>query len=252
MPEFAFTDSNKLHIAVIGATGGLGKAFIEKLSQHPDTQAIYALSRQAPQWEQPSICPVTPIPTDVTRQRSVESAFEQIHQSTNKLHLVINAVGILHNRSIQPEKGLQSFQQTEAHQVFQVNAYALPIIARYASPFLKHAEGSLFASLSARVGSINDNHLGGWYSYRASKAAHNMFLKTISLEWRYALRHTVCVALHPGTTKTPLSTPFISTNYPHRVLTPRESASYLLDVISRLTTKDSGSFYAWDGKIIDW
>ena len=110
----------------------------------------------------------------------------------------------------------------------------------------------MLASLSARVGSIEDNQMGGWYSYRASKAAHNMLLKTLAREWRVSHKNVAVVALHPGTVQSRLSEPFVTARYRNRVLAGEESAEALLAVIGGLNAKDTGSFLDWQGKAIPW
>ena len=110
----------------------------------------------------------------------------------------------------------------------------------------------MFTSLSARVGSIGDNRLGGWYAYRASKAALNMFIRTLSIEWARLRPPIICAALHPGTVATKLSAPFTQQKKSSTVFTPRQSAEYLLAVIAGLTQQDSGSFLAWNGETIPW
>ena len=119
-------------------------------------------------------------------------------------------------------------------------------------PLLKASRTPRFVSLSARVGSIGDNRLGGWYAYRASKAALNMLLKTLAIEWRRSMPTLVCAALHPGTVATALSDPFVSGRNVRQLFTPKESAGHLLNVLNDLTPDDSGGFYAWDGQEIPW
>jgi NAD(P)-dependent dehydrogenase (short-subunit alcohol dehydrogenase family) len=135
---------------------------------------------------------------------------------------------------------------------FAINAMVLPLLVQEFSGLLRHSDPALFASLSARVGSIEDNHLGGWYSYRASKAAHNMLLRTIANEWRLTHRNAVVVALHPGTVQSRLSKPFISPGYKNAVHTPAECAENLVRVLGALTADASGGFFDWEGKAIAW
>ena len=169
-----------------------------------------------------------------------------------RAHLLINTVGMLHSASQQPEKRLQSLKPQQLQQSFLINATLLPLLAQAFSKLLRHDEPALLASLSARVGSIEDNQTGGWYSYRASKAAHNMLLKTLALEWKVSHRNTTVVALHPGTVSSRLSKPFLTARYKKRVLTPPECAEALLGVISQLHPDNSGKFYDWQGQLIPW
>jgi NAD(P)-dependent dehydrogenase (short-subunit alcohol dehydrogenase family) len=125
-------------------------------------------------------------------------------------------------------------------------------VARHFERLLAHRDRAVFASLSARVGSIGDNRLGGWYAYRGAKAAQNMFTRTLAIEWARSRRNVVCVALHPGTTDTDLSRPF-QANVPAEQLFPvGRTVHQLLDVIDRLSPAHSGRFLAWDGSEIPW
>jgi NAD(P)-dependent dehydrogenase (short-subunit alcohol dehydrogenase family) len=133
-----------------------------------------------------------------------------------------------------------------------VNAGFLVLLANALSGQLKHSEPAVFASLSARVGSITDNGLGGWYSYRASKAAHNMLLKTLAREWGVSHKNVCLLALHPGTVATRLSEPFVTESYRKRVLTTAECSAALLQVIGGTTARQSGSFLSWEGEEIPW
>jgi len=125
-------------------------------------------------------------------------------------------------------------------------------VARHFERLLAHRERAVYASISARVGSIGDNRLGGWYAYRGAKAAQNMFTKTLAIEWARTRRNVVCVALHPGTTDTELSRPFQANVPPEKLFAPERTVRQLLEVIDRLAPADTGSFLAWDGSRIPW
>ena len=171
------------------------------------------------------------------------------------LRLVFNASGWLHSNGQGPEKRLSGVTRAGLEYSFAVNAVAPLRLAQASEVALKQASGAgsgWFASLSARIGSIGDNHLGGWYSYRATKAAQNQLLRTVAIEWRRTLPH-VCVALlHPGTTDTPLSQPFQTGVPPERLFSPDVSANNLLQVLVGLSPQQSGRFLAWDGTTIPW
>jgi NAD(P)-dependent dehydrogenase (short-subunit alcohol dehydrogenase family) len=126
------------------------------------------------------------------------------------------------------------------------------LVAKHFEPLLAHRERAVFASISARVGSIGDNRLGGWYAYRGSKAAQNMFTKTLAIEWARSRRNVICIALHPGTTDTELSRPFQANVPPQKLFSVERTVTQLLAVIDRLTPADSGRFLAWDGTEIAW
>jgi NAD(P)-dependent dehydrogenase (short-subunit alcohol dehydrogenase family) len=135
---------------------------------------------------------------------------------------------------------------------FAVNAWGPLLLARAVEAALPREEPCHLASLSARVGSIGDNRLGGWYAYRAAKAAQNQLLRTLALEWRRRLPLACVTLLHPGTTATALSGPFRSSVPASRLFTPKRAATHLLDVLEGQTPETSGSFLAWDGQTVPW
>lgn len=236
--------------AVIVGNGAIGSALLDNLLQRSALNSVLVLGRTAAAVsEDPR---VTHLTFDAEDPQSLINAALQVEQYVKRVHLLINTVGLLHNDQQGPEKRLKSVDPAHLIKSFQINAVLLPLLAQAFSQLLRHDEPSLLASLSARVGSIEDNKLGGWYSYRASKAAHNMLLKTIASEWRLSHRNAIVVALHPGTVHSRLSEPFLTANYQHRVLTPAECASALLAVIGQLQLEDSGKFFDWQGKSIPW
>ena len=168
------------------------------------------------------------------------------------LDLVIVATGILHAGEIQPERRIKEINAETMQAVFAVNTIGPALAAKHFLPKLAKSAPSVFAAISARVGSIADNRLGGWTSYRASKAALNMVLRTFSIEHARSRRQSAIVALHPGTVDTPLSEPFSKRVPDGKLFEPQRSAGYLLDVIDGLNPEDSGGFFAWDGSRIDY
>ncbi|MFK8047521.1 MAG: SDR family NAD(P)-dependent oxidoreductase [Halioglobus sp.] len=240
---------NRLNVVIVG-NGAIGSALLEKLLQREELQHVVVLGRSAhtaPEDER-----VTHLTFDAEDPQSVMFAAGQAQQLLERVHLLINTVGLLHNQHQVPEKRLKAVDPGNLQKSFQVNAVLLLLLSQAFSKLLRHDEPAVLASLSARVGSIEDNQLGGWYSYRASKAAHNMLLKTIAREWRISHRNVTAVALHPGTVHSRLSEPYVSEHYRKRVLTPTECACALLDVIGELRLEDSGNFYDWQGKSIPW
>ena len=168
------------------------------------------------------------------------------------IRLVINTSGFLHSNSIKPEKRLSHVRRSNIIKNFSVNSIAPILIARSLERFIPLELPFSFSSLSARVGSIGDNRLGGWYSYRASKAAQNQFLKTLSIEWKRKFPMSIVSILHPGTVDTKLSRPFQSQIPQNKIFTPAQSSEYLINIISDQTPSDSGKFYAWDNSVIPW
>ena len=190
---------------------------------------------------------------DVVDELSVARAAQRLAEESPHLHLLINCAGILHDsKDVRPEKRLEAVDPGALRQVFDVNAFGPLLVAKHFLPLLRHPERALLANISARVGSIGDNRLGGWYAYRASKAAQNMFTRTLSIELARRAPNAICVALHPGTVDTDLSRPFQRKVVPERLFDPDRAASQLLKVIDALTPEQSGSFLAWDGSAIPW
>ena len=165
---------------------------------------------------------------------------------------MIHTAGILHGPGLLPEKRLSQVNRHALERSFAVNAFAPLLVAQAVEAALPPDQPFHFASLSARVGSIGDNQLGGWYAYRAAKAAQNQLLRTLALEWRRR-RPQGCVSLlHPGTTATALSAPFQAGVPPGRLFSPERSARQLLDVLESLRAEQTGHFWAWDGQPIPW
>ena len=235
--------------AVVVGSGAIGTALANALEQAFPQGKVVLLGRRKPEGLLPGI-EVGHI--DATDTHGIREVGADLSAKLGTIHVLINTVGVLHGNGLQPEKRLSELSPEAALQAMAVNALFLPQLAQAFSRALRHAEPALLASLSARVGSIADNDLGGWYSYRASKAAHNMLLRTLSREWRISHRNLTIAALHPGTVASPLSRPFVGQGYRNRVLTPDESAAHLLEVLSRLTPRDTGSFYDWRGELIPW
>ena len=199
---------------VVGATQGIGLEFIRQVLQDERMDHVFATYRSqetaaqlfalAEQYAERLHC----IPMDITDESQIETGILQIRAIAPNLHFVINCVGLLHNEQQQPEKALRQLNTENLLNYFQINSIGPALIAKHVMPLLRHKEPSLLATISAKIGSIGDNRIGGWYGYRASKAALNMFLKTASIEYRRRSPNTTIVMLRPGTTDTGLSKPF--------------------------------------------
>ena len=218
---------------VIGATGGLGQAFVEHLRNDPNCGDVAALSRNS----EPLI--------DVTSEASVASAAAWLHERSAEWDLMIDATGVLTIEGHRPEKRLSEIDPAVMAQAFAVNAIGPALLLKHLTPLLPRKRRAIFASLSARVGSIEDNRLGGWVSYRASKAALNQILRTAALELRISHRQLVVAALQPGTVATRLSAPYRSRA--PEVLTPEYAARRLLEVLDGLEPAQSGEFFDYEG-----
>lgn len=238
---------------IVGAGQGIGLAFVRQLLQLDCCDRLYATYRNS----QSELLQITDsrlkcLPLDLTVEAQIAAAIQTIQTETQKLQLVINCVGILHEAGLQPEKSLRHIQAEQLIRYFQVNSIGAVLLAKQVQPLLKHRDRSIFATISAKVGSIGDNHLGGWYGYRASKAALNMLMRTTALEYKRTCPQTIVVTLHPGTTDTQLSRPFQRNVPPEKLFSVDRTVQQLLDVLSQLTEQDSGEFFSWDGSRLPW
>ncbi|MEL7305046.1 MAG: SDR family NAD(P)-dependent oxidoreductase [Myxococcota bacterium] len=230
------------NVVIVGASGGIGNALAQHLALEPGVRHLFAGARREPK---------TPIDksslffVDLEDETTIAEAASSIEV---ELDLVIVATGMLHDRErgIRPEKALKQARASALLTQFQVNAIGPLLVAKHFLPKIKRDSRAVFAALSARVGSIEDNRLGGWYGYRASKAALNQFIRTTAIEWRRTHKHLICVGLHPGTVDTELSQPFQSGVPEHKLFTADVSATRLLEVVRGLRPQDSGSVFAWD------
>ena len=225
---------------VVGASGGIGAALVQLLAAREGAGPVYALSRSAMRPPEGVIGGSI----DLTREDSIAAAFDVIREP---IGLVIVATGLLQGDGMAPERSFAALDPKVLARSFQVNTIGPMLVAKQALPRLTRNRRAVFAVLSARVGSIEDNRLGGWYSYRASKAALNMMIRTLAIECKRIRQEALCVALHPGTVDTALSRPFQRSVRPESLFTPIESAGRLLTVIDQLTVQDSGGFFAYDG-----
>lgn len=219
---------------VIGAGGTLGTAFCEQLEQDPRCAGVRALGRH------------TVPELDLERPETIASAATEL-ASEAPYQLIVHAAGLLHRDGIKPEKSLSAIEPDALQTVFQVNALGPAMVLRHFLPLLDPM--GAMAMLSAKVGSIGDNRLGGWYAYRASKAALNMLIKTAAIELARTRPQSRLLSLHPGTVISGLSQPFrgASSARPADV-----AAAQLLTLIDQLTPADSGHFFAYDGERLPW
>jgi len=163
---------------------------------------------------------------------------------------IIIATGILHTDQIKPEKSIDSVNFEDLKDVFQVNVFGPILLLKKLLPLIKKSQGVKIVFLTARVGSISDNELGGWYSYRSSKAALNMMLNNLSIELQRANKENIVIGIHPGTVKSYLSEPFLR-HVKHDIFSPRESVELMMQVINKIEQKDSGKCFDFSGKLIE-
>ena len=226
------------NVAVIGASGGVGKALAEHLDAHSQVNKLYCFSRSSDEH----------IYLDLSYEGSIQQAANFVDVP---LHLVIVATGVLHSAEFMPEKSLRDLDAETMRKVFEVNTIGPALVAKYFIPLMAREGKGVFSALSARVGSVSDNRLGGWYSYRASKTALNMIIKNISIEAARKYKELAVIGLHPGTVDTGLSEPFQSNVSEGKLFSPESSARYLLDVVNLVQASDSGKVFAWDGQEIE-
>ena len=217
---------------ILGSSGGIGAAMIAQLEK--DGWKVTGLSRSGDG-------------LDLTRQDSVRAAAEALAERS--FDLVINATGALVINGDQPEKTIRAVEADAMAQQFALNATGVALALRYFGALMPGRGRAVFASISARVGSIGDNRLGGWISYRAAKAAQNQIIRTAAIELTRRNPDSVVVALHPGTVETGLSARYAK-RYP--TIPPARSARALLDVIDGLTPADTGTFWDWKGARVAW
>ena len=232
-------DSGELRALVIGASGGIGGALANTLER--SGWAVDRLARTNPD-ERPAL--------DITNEGSVAAAAALLAPNAT-FALIIVATGLLQDDEVRPEKTFRDLSSDALTRYFAVNAIGPAIVAKHFLPLLPTATRSVFAVLSARVGSTSDNRLGGWYGYRASKAALNSLVRTLAVELARTRPHAICVALHPGTVDTRLSKPFQTSVPPGSLFSPEHAAEHLVQVIDQLTPSESGRCYAWNGAEID-
>ncbi|MCP1675559.1 NAD(P)-dependent dehydrogenase (short-subunit alcohol dehydrogenase family) [Natronocella acetinitrilica] len=242
-----------------GASRGIGLETVRQLLNAPQTGLVIATSRDpqasaglqalADQHGERLVL----VSMDVSDPDAIAQAADAVAQRIERLHLLYNVTGILHdNQGLSPEKQLADVRANNLEQSFRVNAMGPMLVAQAFSPLMLHGAPAVLANMSARVGSITDNRLGGWYAYRAAKAAQNMFTRGLSVELGRKSKALAVVALHPGTTDTELSAPFQKRVPSDKLFSVERTARQLLEIIAELEGRDTGRFIAWDGADIPW
>jgi NAD(P)-dependent dehydrogenase (short-subunit alcohol dehydrogenase family) len=232
------------HALVVGC-GGIGRALLEALPARAPGLTLWSAGRRGSG-------DGNHLPLDLCDDASLERFGAMVRHRLSPLRLVICTAGLLHDGDLQPEKRLAQVRRSWLEHSFAVNAWGPLLLAQALEPCLPRHQPVHFASLSARVGSIGDNRLGGWYAYRAAKAAQNQLLRTLALEWRRRYPLACVTLLHPGTTATALSAPFRGSAPAAGILSPAQAAAHLLAVLERQDPEHSGAFLAWDGTPIPW
>ena len=218
---------------VFGVSGGIGSNIHSNLKRKKFE--VYGFSR------------TTEPNNNIISEKYLKDLSLKFIDQNIKIKIFINAIGFLHNNYYSPEKKLQDINQEYMKKCFEINTIPTALMIKYFCPLMTKDEKSIFASISAKVGSISDNYLGGWYSYRASKAALNQIIKTSSIEQKRLNKNLIMVSVHPGTVNTRLSNPFIGKR---KVQTPSEAAIKIIDLLETLTLEDSGLFFDYNKNII--
>ena len=235
----------KENIIIAGSSGAIGGEFKELYANNQNVEKIIALSRK-------------PINTDHNRIQSVEidynneATFKNLDEISqlDSISKIIIATGILHTDEIKPEKSIDSIDDESMKRVFQVNVFGPILLVKKLLPLIKKSKGVKVVFLTARVGSVSGNELGGWHSYRSSKSALNMIIKNLSIELKRLNKEHVVIGIHPGTVKSHLSEPFLK-HVKHDVFSPEESVGFMIKVINEITHKDSGKCFDFSGKVIE-
>jgi NAD(P)-dependent dehydrogenase (short-subunit alcohol dehydrogenase family) len=233
------------NIAIIGSSGAIGNAFVEHYIKDSSVENIFTFSRNATDHVSEK---VTSFEIDVESQDSIEKAAGQVKDHI--IDRIIIASGILHTENFGPEKSIKDLNYETFAKVYSINTIGPALIGRYFIPLMNKNEKSVIAFLSARVGSISDNSLGGWYSYRSSKTALNQIVKNFSIELKRINKNAIALALQPGTVESRFSEPFKKNVSKNKLFTPDYSVGMLSQVIESSSLNESGNLLSYDGEII--
>ena len=242
-----------IRAVVLGARDGIGATLGESLLSMPHVERVLRTSRDQG-WADASdlLEGEARQVVDLTDDRTIASLADRVAGWSRPPNLIVNCTGLLHAEDMQPERAIKQLDSGNMRRAFDVNATGVAMLIRYLLPHIPRGERAVFASLSARVGSISDNRLGGWFSYRSSKAAQNMILKTASIEAARRWPELIVLALHPGTVDTELSKPFSRRVPEHKLFSAEVAVEHLCRVIAERTPNDTGGFFAWDGSPVEW
>jgi NAD(P)-dependent dehydrogenase (short-subunit alcohol dehydrogenase family) len=260
MSERLASVDGAVNVLIQGASRGIGLGMVRALLEAERVETLVATSRNPEASDalgqlrdgQPTRLHL--VAMDVTDESSVRAAARQVGEWVDELHFLFNVAGLLHDQSrgMQPEKSLRDVDPSHLHRSFAVNAVGPLLVAKHFESFFRHERRAVVANMSARVGSIGDNRRGGWYAYRATKAAQNQITRTLSIEMARRAPEAICVALHPGTVDTQLSEPFQGSVPDEQLFSVEQSVDHLLEVVDGLGQEDSGEFFDWAGEPIEW
>ena len=230
---------------LIAGSSAIGREFTKFYSDDPNVEKIVTLSRKIDDTVHHKI---QSLEIDYSKAESFENLDKISHLES--ITTIIIATGILHSDQIKPEKSIDDINSEALEKVFQVNVYGPILLVKKLLPLIKKSQGVKIIFLTARVASISDNELGGWYSYRSSKTSLNMMIKNLSIELQRANKENIVIGIHPGTVKSALSEPFLR-HVKHSIFSPSESVELMTQVISKISQKDSGKCFDFSGKVID-
>ena len=232
-------------VAVIGSSGAIGSAFVDHYINDQSINSIFSFSRSSIGIDNNK---VKHFSIDIENENSVQDAAKSVEEIN--FDEIIIASGVLHTNEFGPEKSIKDLKADNILKILNVNTVGPTIIGKHFLPLLNKKNKSVMAFLSARVGSISENKLGGWYAYRASKSALNQIIKTFSIELKRTNPKAIIIGLQPGTVDSELSAPFKRSVSKNKLFSAEYSASQLLGVIERVDESSSGNLISWDGEII--
>ena len=235
----------KQNIIIAGSSGSIGGEFTKQYTDDPNVEKVVTLSRNVNSLNHEKI-------QSIKIDYSNEATFKNLDEISqlDSISKIIIATGILHTDQIKPEKSIDSIAAEGMKQVFQVNVFGPILLVKKLIPLIKKSKGVKIVFLTARVGSISDNVLGGWHSYRSSKSALNMMIKNLAIELKRLNKEHVVIGIHPGTVKSHLSEPFLR-HVKHDIFNPKESVDLMTQVISKVSQTDSGKCFDFSGKVIE-
>jgi NAD(P)-dependent dehydrogenase (short-subunit alcohol dehydrogenase family) len=238
------------NVLIVGGAGGIGREVVARMLEDPQVDWVYAtyhnsfpkLQNKKLNWYR----------LDCTQESQFYDLSLSIASHSHVLDWVVNCVGVLHGEKFAPEKNINDVNGEDFLKIVSINALATLLLAKYLQPLVRRSSRPRFVAVSAKVGSISDNRLGGWYSYRCSKAALNMAVKNLSIEWQRIMPDVAVVAFHPGTTNTALSAPFQARVAPDKLFEPEYVAEAIGALLHRLTPNDNGHFIAYNQDSLPW
>ena len=235
----------KKNIVIAGSSGAIGREFTRLYSNDPNIDKIVTLSRKEDNSNHKKV-------QSIKLDYSKEETFENLNKilELESISTIIIATGILHTDQVKPEKSINDINFEGLQKVFQVNVFGPILLVKKLLPLIQKSQGVKIIFLTARVGSISDNKLGGWHSYRSSKSALNMIINNLSIELQRANKENIVIGIHPGTVQSHLSEPFLR-YVKHNIFSPSESVVLMTQVISKISSNDSGKCFDLTGKVID-